>query len=101
MNRSTLAIIIVAIHLCLVSTAQPVSPDRDRVLFEQLNSYGNTLYSLAGERFTFHESKNETWVLNVHQSSDPNSLIKFRQGNLIVVSIPVTEIGRHGARLYA
>jgi hypothetical protein len=93
-------LIALALLLPLHAKAQ-FSPQKEKILLQQLNTYANTIFSLASESFARHESKNETWLLLVHQSTNADTLVKYKQGNITVASLPATAITLQGAQLYA
>lgn len=69
-------------------------------ILREKNSYGAVLYNLARERFAAHEAQKETWILALNRDVGEKGLKKFTDGEFTVVSIPVHDHERDGARLY-
>jgi hypothetical protein len=70
-------------------------------MVKDLNSDASALFELAGERFAANEKKGRTWILTLHDASKSFGVLKYTDGKITVVALPVlTADDEAGLRRY-
>ena len=70
-------------------------------MVKELNSDASALFELAGERFAANEKRGRTWILALHDASNSFGVLKYTDGKITVVALPVmTPDAETGLRRY-
>jgi hypothetical protein len=85
-------------------TSMPIPHSSARTItnmVKELNSDASALFELAGERFAANEKRGRTWLLTLHDASKSFGVLKYTDGRLTVVALPVmTPDDEAGLRRY-
>jgi hypothetical protein len=58
-------------------------------MVNEWNSAASGLFDLAGERFAAVEKRHEVWVMTLHSANESLGVIKYTDGKITVVALPV------------
>lgn len=71
----------------LTSEGQPTQ-NGDQDFVDRSSAYAATLFVLAGEKFAANKKRGEKCVFTIHDSLNEEKVLKYTDGEFIIVSIP-------------